>query len=31
MRPNLSCCVTKRHGTGPHVHLQVHGNSVRSE
>jgi hypothetical protein len=29
MRPNKVVCYVKPHGTGPHIHLQVHLNTVR--
>jgi hypothetical protein len=29
MRPKMSTCITKPHGSGPHVHLQVHANTER--
>lgn len=28
-RPHLNVCVAKPHGTGPHIHLQVHPNTRR--
>lgn len=28
-RPELKVCISKPHGTGPHIHLQVHPKSQR--
>jgi hypothetical protein len=30
-RPNLKVAFARAHGTGPHIHLQVHWRSIRSE
>ena len=29
-RPQLKCAVSKQHGTGPHIHLQVHKRTERN-
>lgn len=29
-RPKMQCCVYKPHGTGPHLHVQVHANTRRA-
>lgn len=31
LRPHLKVAVTKPHGTGPHIHLQVHNSTVRKD
>lgn len=31
MRPKMTVCYIKPHGSGPHVHLQVHANTERIE
>jgi len=29
-RPHLKCAISKPHGTGPHIHLQVHKRTERN-
>ena len=31
MRANMTCCLIKPHGSGPHAHLQVHSHTTKKE